>query len=240
MAKDTFYFSHDYNARTDSKIKKLIRVHGYEGYGIYWAIVEDLYNNANALPTDYDSIAFDLHTQSELIKSILNDFDLFDLTADYFGSNSVSRRLEERENKSNKAKESAKKRWDNANAMRTHSDSNAIKERKGKERKEKEIVINTNGIKPNTDYKLELNEIQIGAAVQYMAIAKQTKVTTDTIKGLWETFKVKEFTGAKHYNNEGDIFTHFMNTLKYEKIDEQKPNIIKTNDDKAKKLLGIE
>lgn len=106
-------------------------------------------------------------------------------------------------------------------------------------------IVNTikikNGFKPDfKNYDLQLNEIQIGAAVQYMAIAKQTKVTTDTIKGLWETFKVKEFTGAKHYNNEGDIYTHFMNTLKYEKVEEQKPKPIKTNDDKAKKLLGIE
>ena len=43
--KDTFYFPHDYNSRTDEKIKLLIRKHGIEGYGIFWAIVEDLYNN---------------------------------------------------------------------------------------------------------------------------------------------------------------------------------------------------
>ena len=47
MPKDTFYFSHDYNARNDEKIKMLIRKHGMIGYGVFWAIVEDLYNIKN-------------------------------------------------------------------------------------------------------------------------------------------------------------------------------------------------
>ena len=77
MAKDTFYFSHDYNSRSDEKIKLLIRKHGIEGYGIFWAIVEDLYNNANALRLDSDGISFDLRVDKNVIDSILNDFDLF-------------------------------------------------------------------------------------------------------------------------------------------------------------------
>jgi CRISPR/Cas system-associated protein endoribonuclease Cas2 len=151
MKDNTFYFSHDYNARTDSKIKKLIRVKKMEGYGIFWAIVEDLYNNANALQTDYDGIAFDLHTDSETIKSIINDFDLFIIEDGFFGSQSVERRLSERNDKSEKARKSAFKRWspnkDNAKAMRTQCEGNAIKESKvndiklkeSKEDKEKEF-----------------------------------------------------------------------------------------------------
>ena len=142
--KETFYFPHDYNAMQDEKIKMLIRKHGMEGYGIFWAIVEMLYNNANALRTDYDGIAFDLRTKSEIVKSIINDFDLFIISDDIFYSNSIKTRLEEREVKSSKARLSAQKRWDkkdeNANALPTQSECNAIKERKGKEIKEiKEI-----------------------------------------------------------------------------------------------------
>jgi hypothetical protein len=136
--RDTYYFSHDYNARTDSKIKRLIARHGLMGYGIYWAIVEDLYQNANALPTDYEGIAFDIRSDAETVKSIVNDFDLFKVEADLFGSLSVQRRLDEREQKSTKARDSARKRWDkDANALPTQSDRNAIKgkERKGKEKK---------------------------------------------------------------------------------------------------------
>ena len=139
MPKDTFYFSHDYNARNDEKIKRLIRKHGMQGYGVFWSIVEDLYNNANALRTDYEGIAYDLRSDSDLVASVVNDFDLFIFDGDFFGSNSVQERLDQRNDKSAKARKSASYRWDNANAMQTQYDSNAKKERKGKEIKGKEI-----------------------------------------------------------------------------------------------------
>lgn len=123
--KDTYFFSHDYNSRTDSKIKKLLSKHGFLGYGLFWAIIEGLYNNANAMPTDYDSIAFDLRSDSVLIKSIVEDFDLFLIDGDFFGSESVKRRLGVRNEKSIKASESANKRWKNANALPTDSERNA-------------------------------------------------------------------------------------------------------------------
>lgn len=141
MPKDTFYFSHDYNARNDEKIKRLIRKHGMQGYGVFWAIVEDLYNNANALRMDYDGIAYDLRSDSELVASVIKDFDLFIFSDDFFGSNSVQERLDQRNTKSESARKSANYRWQNANAMQTQSESNAKKERKGKEIKGKEIKI---------------------------------------------------------------------------------------------------
>lgn len=151
MPKDTFYFSHDYNSRNDEKIKKLIRKHGMQGYGIFWAIVEELYNNANALHLDYDGIAFDLRTESDIIKSVLHDFDLFVFNGDNFGSLSVQNRINNRQDKSQKARDSAYSRWNknkiDANALQTQSDSNAIKERKGKEIKGKESKEN----KPSID-----------------------------------------------------------------------------------------
>ena len=142
MPKDTFYFSHDYNSRNDEKIKRLIRKHGMQGYGIFWAIVEELYNNANALHLDYDGIAYDLRTESDIVKSVLHDFDLFVFNGDHFGSLSVQNRINDRKDKSQKARDSAYSRWNknksDANALQTQSDSNAIKERKGKEIKGKE------------------------------------------------------------------------------------------------------
>jgi len=143
MPKDTFYFSHDYNARNDEKIKMLIRKHGMVGYGVFWAIVEDLYNNANALRTDYDGIAYDLRLHSDIVKSVVNDFDLFEINGDYFGSSSVQARLDQRNEKSLSARKSASYRWnkkeEDANALQTLSEGNAKKERKGKEIKGKEI-----------------------------------------------------------------------------------------------------
>lgn len=136
MIKDTFYFTHDFNARTDVKIKKLIQKHGLLGYGIYWSLIEDLYNNANALPTDYEGIAFELRTECEIIKSIIHDFKLFIICKNSFKSKSIETRINERKEKSVKASLSANIRWNNANALPTQCDSNAIKERKGKKRKD--------------------------------------------------------------------------------------------------------
>lgn len=133
--KETFYFSHDYNARSDDKIKKLIRKHNLLGYGAYWAIIEDLYNNANALQTDYEGIAFDLRTNEQLVESIIQDFDLFIIKDNTFYSESVNRRLDDRAEKSANARKAAEIRWEkqrqlDANALQTQSNGNAIKESK--------------------------------------------------------------------------------------------------------------
>lgn len=141
LKKETFYFSHDYTARSDEKIKNLIYDFGYQGYGIYWALIEELYQNANALQTNYKRIAFDMRVDENTIKSIIEKFDLFIVENEFFGSLSVQRRLDMRNDKSNKARESAQKRWTkDANALQTQSDSNAIKESKLKESKRKGFV----------------------------------------------------------------------------------------------------
>jgi hypothetical protein len=139
MSKDTFYFSHDYNSRNDEKIKFLIRKHGLLGYGLFWSIIEDLYNNANALRTDYEGIAYDYRIDVSTVISVINDFDLFVFDEEHFGSLSVQKRIDERDSKSVKARESAHKRWTNANAMQSQCEGNAIKERKGKEIKESKV-----------------------------------------------------------------------------------------------------
>ena len=118
------------------------------GYGAYWAIIEDLYQNANALHPHYERIAYELRISTEMAESIINDFNLFVYNNDgSFGSNSVSRRMQERIDKSTKARESASYRWNkmrthnnnDANALQSECNSNAIKERKVKEKKIKEI-----------------------------------------------------------------------------------------------------
>lgn len=161
MAKDTFYFSHDYNVRMDIKIKKLIQKHGMVGYGIFWAIIEDLYNNGNMLPTDYECISFDLRTDENIVKNIINDFDLFIVEDEYFYSNSVSDRLKIKDSKSDIGRKNAQARWDkndnknnynankndlqcncNATAMQEECNPNAIKESKVKENKLNESKVN--------------------------------------------------------------------------------------------------
>ena len=127
------YFSHDYNTRGDEKILDLMSKFGWEGYGIYWGIVELLYQNNGNMQTDFKRIAFALNTHESEIESIVKDFDLFSVNDTHFYSESVINRLYLRNMKSVKARESANARWGKANAKRTHSDSNAKKESKVKE-----------------------------------------------------------------------------------------------------------
>jgi hypothetical protein len=179
MPKDTFYFSHDYNSRTDTKVKKLLSKHGFLGYGVFWAIIEDLYNNANALPTDYDSISFDLRTDKKIVESIVNDFDLFVFDNGFFGSLSIQKRIEQRNSKSVKARESALKRWNKyANALPTDSEriknkykGNAIKESKVKENKEKKIAYAENIFLKSDEYEkliVEFGELHTTQAIAFL------------------------------------------------------------------------
>jgi hypothetical protein len=146
MNKETYYFSHDYTARTDAKIKKLLQKHGYLGYGLYWALIEDLYLNENCIQYDIECIAFDLRTNEMIIESIINDFNLFELSNNTFSSISVQKRMEKRNEKSERASLSASKRWNNANAMQTQCDSNALNESKVNESKLNEIKIKDNSL----------------------------------------------------------------------------------------------
>jgi hypothetical protein len=135
----TEYFSHDYDARNDEKMMDLMAEHGWEGYGLFWGIIELLYQNDGIMQPHYKRIAFALHTNEELIKSIVENFKLFEYTENEFFSNSVLSRLKERDKKSESARKSANSRWKNANAKRAQSDGNAIKESKVKEIKESKV-----------------------------------------------------------------------------------------------------
>lgn len=145
--KEVFYFSHDYSARNDPKLVKVLMKLGQAGKGVYWDLVEMLFEQSGYLMlSECSSYAFALHTDEQCITSLINDFDLFQNDGTRFWSDSVLRRISERSERAKKAKESADKRWSdkrlkqsqsegNANAMQTQCDPNAIKERKGKERK---------------------------------------------------------------------------------------------------------
>ena len=188
MSKETFYFSHDYSSRSDSKIKKLISKHGLLGYGVFWAIVEDLYMNANALPMDCESIAYDLRADVKVVESILKDFDLFVFEGDTFGSMSVQKRMDARAEKSTKARASADKRWNkNANALPPQTEridisceGNAIKEsivkeNKGKEKKPKVKLPDKNpAYAPCMDIYNEFIKKQTGVPAKINSLTGQS------------------------------------------------------------------
>ena len=143
--KETFYFSHDLNARNDEKIVKLIQKEGLEGYGIFWIIIEKLYEADGFLEEDYDCLAFDMRTDCECIKRIIKNYELFSISNKKISSKSVLARLRKRKGKSESARQSANIRWnkqkkEDANAMRLECERNAIKESKVKESKVNNIA----------------------------------------------------------------------------------------------------
>jgi uncharacterized protein YdaU (DUF1376 family) len=122
------YFNHDSSARLDIRVIKLRSKLSYEGYGIFWAILELLFTEENKLCIDdYETIAFGLQCDAKILKQVIEDFDLFIIEDNYFYSKRLNSHIEEINNKSKKAKENAKKRWNNTTAIRPHSDRNASK-----------------------------------------------------------------------------------------------------------------
>ena len=120
------YFTHQSNSFTDIKIIKMRSKLGIQSYGIFWALLELLFNEENKLCIDdYSVLAFTLQCDPDILKQVIEDFDLFVIEDNCFYSKRLNNHIEEINNKSNKAKENANKRWSNANAMQSHSNSNA-------------------------------------------------------------------------------------------------------------------
>lgn len=141
MKDNAFYFPHDQHARSDPKITQLIKEMKWEGYGIFWALIEKLHESGGSLKFDKKVLSFDLRIKEEKLDKIVNNYKLFYFIGENLFSKRVLINLRVRKNKSLKARKSARIRWgynkknNLANALQLQYDSNAIKERKGKERK---------------------------------------------------------------------------------------------------------
>ena len=141
------YLQHQSNSFTDIKIIKMRSKLGMEAYGIFWALLELLFNEENKLCIDdYSVLAFSLQCDEDKLKSVIEDFDLFVIEDGCFYSKRLNDHIDTINNKSAKAKESASKRWNNANAKRTQSDSNASRVEYSKEDKSKVKKNNKRGV----------------------------------------------------------------------------------------------
>ena len=134
--KDAYYFSHDSNARYDPKILEMISVYGMQGYGWYWVIIEMLREQEDyilKINGKYSHNAFamqmqcdDINIVKKFIDDCINEFELFESENGYFWSESLKERMEFMDDKREKARDAANKRWGevkkknvNANAMQT-------------------------------------------------------------------------------------------------------------------------
>jgi len=125
--KETYYFSHDCDAKSDFKIKKMMNKYGIAGYGLYWIIVEILAeqkeNMLELSDLNYKTIASYMPSTTIFIKDLLKingknneilvkkfiedcikEFDLFSSDEKHFWSNSLIDRIKLRKLKSEAGK----------------------------------------------------------------------------------------------------------------------------------------
>lgn len=124
--KQSYYFSHDSNARNDVKVIKLRRQLGLEGYGLYWCIIEMLRDTPEyKLPLNsIDDIAFSLNISKEKVETVINCYELFITDEDQFFSERLIRNMEKYQDVKGKLSEAGKngmkKRWNKETKSPTH------------------------------------------------------------------------------------------------------------------------
>jgi hypothetical protein len=93
MRKDKRYFSHDLDAHTDEKIGVLRQRHGWEGYGIFWAIVERMHaGESKQKVSAIKSLSFLLAVDYEDFTNIVNtciEVGLFETDGQHYWSQRV-------------------------------------------------------------------------------------------------------------------------------------------------------
>ena len=100
---------------------------GLSGLGLYWCIVEMLYENGGYIELDLiPTIAYELRTTEEQIHSVISKYDLFSKNKAKFWSDGVLKRLKTRNDKSEKARQNASARWDKNKGQKEECDGNAM------------------------------------------------------------------------------------------------------------------
>lgn len=102
------YFSHDLSTRTSKEIILIIDDLGFEGYGLFWAVVEFMHKNELRVGEERFIVG---KQYEDKIKSILNDYDLFHIEDGVYISERIQRNLQMQEDKSKSAKNAVETRW---------------------------------------------------------------------------------------------------------------------------------
>lgn len=99
--------NHRSNSRSDHRVARLEAKYGMAGYGLYWAIVEHLANNDNAIDADIETLAYMFRCSEEMVSFVVNSSGLF-VVEDGILSCEL---LIEQQDKRRKLADNARKRW---------------------------------------------------------------------------------------------------------------------------------
>lgn len=198
MAKETFWFKHDYDAADDDKTILLIEQLGLEGYGIYWILIEKLRGREGyKMPFSViPSLARRYMTTPEKMKTVITQYGLFEYDEEgFFYSVSLIERmnaLDELKNKRSIAgRMGNEKRWgnkllseetDKSIANLSHCDSIAIASYRDKNRIEenrKEKNIDKSMQKNKFNFKQALLDIGVDERIvdDWLLVRKNKKAT---------------------------------------------------------------
>lgn len=160
--KGTHYFSHDSAARNAPKLQRVLMTHGCAGIGIYWCIVEMLYEQGGVMGMDEcDGIAFALHTERGIVESIVKDFGLFECGRGRFWSDTLKEESGRRAQIADKRKAAALKRWggnaemEHKTAESEHGKAEVARKSAEMERKEVELERKATAGQETTEVKKE-------------------------------------------------------------------------------------
>ena len=135
--KDLPYITHDFGARNDPKLMDLQMDMGGQGLGIFWCLVEMLWENGGEIPANYKSIAFALRwCKPAEVEKVVTGYGLFQVEDGHISSRSASSRINDMRTRFGVRSESSRKanaaRWGkqsdserNPNAIRTESERTA-------------------------------------------------------------------------------------------------------------------
>ena len=107
------WFKHDHYTCNDIKIQKLDHKYPVVGYGIFFKMVEMLYQNDGVVEYDLEFISHNLNYDKEVVKAVLNNFDLFIIDDNIITNNRVQEGIKEITEKSEQARTNANKRYGN-------------------------------------------------------------------------------------------------------------------------------
>ena len=189
--KDAYYFFHDSNASTDHKIVHMRSQYGWEGYGLYWAIIERLRDiEDHKYPLNrIEALAFDLQMPdiTQFINKCILEFALFETDEECFWSESLLRRMAKLEANRAKRKHAAEVRWgkdgDNASAMQMQSTCKALEESRVEEKR----------VEKSREEKQELTQASTEVAVDKLLKAEADSEKEDPkvpLEKIPERYKV--------------------------------------------------
>lgn|GEM_PF-5712324 len=97
------FFKHDVRAARDPKCSKLIQALGWEGYGLFWGVLEALFE-ADRCELEYNlpNLSWRFHCDSEMIRAVIEDFGLFEIHNGRFWSNRAKKRFQEYEKRTHR------------------------------------------------------------------------------------------------------------------------------------------